>query len=188
MLNRPATGATPRVLERRLLLGAAFVGALGLSTVHLSLYQGAPWVPVLAGTAALLSFLIPHVLLARSRRSVDEFLLPLAAALTGVSLVTLYRLHPMYLLRQAAWVALGVAVLLVVLPTMSTLWWARRYRYLCGAAALMLLILTIAAGVITLVWPTPTLVVLAILFAVQIGCADDATEAWWGSEEHGQLC
>lgn len=147
MLNRDAAIAlTSRDLERRSLLGATLVGALGLSAVHLSVYRGAPWTPVLAGTAALFSFLIPHVVLARWGRRADELLLPPAAVLTSVSLVMLYRLSPTYLLRQSAWVALGLAVLLVALPTMSNLRWARRYRYLCGATALLLLALTIAVG------------------------------------------
>ena len=136
-----------RAGERRLLLGATLVGGFGLSVVHLSLYRGSPWAPVVAGSAALLSFLLPHIVLARARREADELLLPLAAGLTSVSLVMLYRLNPVYLFRQSTWVVLGVAVLLAILTIMSDLHWARRYRYLCGAAALTLLILTVAVGV-----------------------------------------
>jgi cell division protein FtsI/penicillin-binding protein 2/cell division protein FtsW (lipid II flippase) len=138
---------SPRALERRLLLSAALLGGVGLADVHLSLHRGEPWTPVLVGAGALLSFLVVHGVLAASKPDVDQLLLPLVAAMTSVSLVMIYRLKPLYLVRQSAWIILGLAALVAVVALMSDLRWVGRYAYLCGAAALLLLVVTVVAGV-----------------------------------------
>jgi len=139
------TGAA-RARERRLLVGAALLGALGLATVHLALYRSEPWTPVAAGALALGGFLVVHGALCAMRSEADPLLLPIAAGLSAVSLVMIYRVRPEYLLRQAAWVALGLAALLVVLGTLGDLRWVRRYAYLCAAAGMALLALTVTLG------------------------------------------
>ena len=141
------SGWTARHLERRLLVSVVLLGAAGLGLVHLMLHRGEPLEPVLIGVAALLSFFVVHVLLAASRPDADQLLLPLVAALTGLSLVMIYRLKPLYLVRQAAWVVLALAALVAVVAVMRDLRWVGRYTYLSGAAALLLLVLTVAGGV-----------------------------------------
>lgn len=137
----------PRALERRLLLNAVLLGGGGLAVVHLSLHRGEPWTPVLAGAGALLSFLVVHAVLAAARRDADQLLLPLVAAMTSLSLVMIYRLKPLYLARQSAWIVLALAAFVVVVAVLSDVRWVRRYTYLCGAAALLLLVVTVVAGV-----------------------------------------
>lgn len=138
---------TPRALERRLLLSAALLGGVGLASVHLSLHRGEPWTPVLVGIGALLSFLVVHGVLAASKPDADQLLLPLVATMTSVSLVMIYRLKPLYLVRQSAWIILALAALVAVVVLMGDLRWVGRYTYLCGAAALLLLVVTVVAGV-----------------------------------------
>ncbi len=133
--------------ERALLLWAVPLGILGLGTVHLSLYPAEPWAPVLAGTIALAGFLIVHGALCATANRADEVLLPIAAGLTSVSLVMIYRLRPEFLFRQAAWIALSLVALLIVLGTLGDLRWVRRYAYLCAAAGFALLVLTVTVGV-----------------------------------------
>ncbi len=135
-----------RAIERRLLLSAVLLGGAGLAIVHLSLHRSEPWTPVLVGAGALLSFLVVHAILAASWGDADQLLLPLVAAMTSLSLVMIYRLKPLYLVRQSAWVVLALAAFLAVVAVMRDLRWVRRYTYLCGAAALLLLIVTVAVG------------------------------------------
>ncbi len=135
-----------RTLERRLLLSAVLLGGAGLIIVHLSLHRGESWTPVLIGAGALLSFLVVHAILVALRPDADQLLLPLVAAMTSLSLVMIYRLKPLYLVRQSAWVVLALAAFLAVMAVMSDLRWVRRYTYLCGAAALLLLVVTVAVG------------------------------------------
>lgn len=136
-----------RARERRLLVGAALLGAMGLVTVHQALYGAEAWGPVAAGALALGGFLLVHAALCATRSASDQVLLPAAAGLSAVSLVMIYRLRPEYLVRQAAWVALGLSALLVVLGVVGDLRWVRRYAYLCAAAGMALLVLTVTAGV-----------------------------------------
>jgi len=136
-----------RTRERGLIAGAAALGALGLAAVHLALYASEPWRPVLAGAVALAGFLIVHAALCASGSAADEVMLPVAAALSALGLVFVYRLRPDYLLRQAGWIALGLVVLLLVLAILRDLRRLRRYAYLCAAAGLALLVVTVVAGV-----------------------------------------
>ena len=142
---RSARGQRP--LERGLLGWAVALGVFGLGVVHVSVYQGEPWSPVLAGTLALGGFLIVHAALSASRSQADEVLLPVAAGLSGLSLAMIYRLRPELLLRQSAWVALGLLAFLVVRGAMGDLRWLRRYAYLWAATGLSLLVVTVLFGV-----------------------------------------
>lgn len=140
-------GLAVRARERSLLFWAIALGLLGLATVHQSLYPVEPWAPVAAGAIALGGFLIVHGALCLTASQADEALLPVTAGLTSLSLVMIYRLRPEYLVRQAAWVALGLLTLLIVLAALGNLRWVRRYSYLCAAAGVALLALTVAVGV-----------------------------------------
>lgn len=135
-----------RTHERDLLLWAIPLGVLGLAVVHVAVYRSEPWVPVLAGTMALAGFLIVHAALCASGSDADEIVLPIAAGLSSLSLVMIYRLRPEYLSRQSAWIALGLLALLVTLGTLADLRWVRRYANLSAAVGLALLFLTVTVG------------------------------------------
>ncbi len=136
-----------RAVERALLLWAVALGTLGLCVVHLAVYPTESWAAVLAATLALAGFLIVHAALAVSQSDGDQVLLPIAAGLSSLSLIMIYRVRPEFLFRQSAWVALGLIVFLVVRGTMGDLRWVRRYAYLCAATGLTLLVLTVTVGV-----------------------------------------
>lgn len=140
------TALALRTHERDLLLWAIPLGVLGLAVVHVAVYGSEPWVPVLAGTMALAGFLIVHAALCTSGSDADEIVLPIAAGLSSLSLVMIYRLRPEYLGRQSAWIALGLLALLVTLGTLADLRWVRRYTNLSAAVGLALLVLTVTAG------------------------------------------
>ena len=136
-----------RIRERGLLAGAVGLGVVGLATVHLSLYGAEPWDPVVIGGIALAAFLVVHGALCASGSEADEIMLPVAAALSAIGFVMIYRLRPEYLVRQAAWTALGLTALLIILAIPHDLRWVRRYAYLCAAIGLALLAITVIAGV-----------------------------------------
>ena len=136
-----------RTAERSLVVAAAVLGALGLVAVHTALYPAEAWGPVAAGGVALAGFLVVHAALVVADSRGDEVLLPVAAALSAVGLVMIYRLRPDYAVRQAAWISLGLTSLLVALGTLGDLRWVRRYAYLCALTGIALLVLTVAIGV-----------------------------------------
>ncbi|HEV2439757.1 MAG TPA: FtsW/RodA/SpoVE family cell cycle protein [bacterium] len=136
-----------RTAERGLVAAAGVLGVLGLITVHAALYPAESWDPVVAGAVALAGFLVVHAALVVADSRGDEVLLPVAAALSAVGLVMIYRLRPDYAVRQAAWISLGLTSLLIALGTLADLRWVRRYAYLCALAGLVLLVLTVLIGV-----------------------------------------
>ena len=103
----------------------------------------AVWALVLTGL-----YLVAHLVVRRTAPFADPTLLPLAALLTAVGLTVIYRLDPVQARKQLVWVAIGVAVLAVVL------YWLRwdyrsleRYKYLFGISAVALLLLPSVPGV-----------------------------------------
>jgi cell division protein FtsW (lipid II flippase) len=136
-----------RAAERGLLAAAGVMGALGLVAVHAAMYPAESWDPVIAGGVALAGFIVVHAALVVADNRGDEILLPVAAALSAVGLVMIYRLRPDYAVRQAAWISLGLTSLLIALGTLADLRWVRRYAYLCALAGIVLLVLTVLVGV-----------------------------------------
>ena len=103
----------------------------------------AVWALVLTGL-----YLVAHLVVRRTAPFADPTLLPLTALLTAVGLTVIYRLDPVQARKQLVWVAIGVAVLTVVL------YWLRwdyrnleRYKYLFGISGVALLLLPSAPGV-----------------------------------------
>jgi cell division protein FtsW (lipid II flippase) len=136
-----------RTRERGLLAGAAALGVIGLSAVHTTLHPADPWRPVVIGGVALLGFLVVHGALCVSGSAADELMLPVAAGLSAIGLAMIYRLRPEYLVRQAAWIALGLAALVLILGVVRDLRGVRRYAYVCAATGLALLAATVVFGV-----------------------------------------
>lgn len=136
-----------RAEERGLIVRATLLGALGLAAVHLAVYTSDPWAPVLAGGLALGGFLVVHAALSVSRSEGDQLLLPIAAGLSALSLVMIYRVRPELLLREAVWVSLGLMTFVLVRMAVGDLRWVRQYAYVCGALGLVLLVATAAVGV-----------------------------------------
>lgn len=145
--SSPLPWVARRASERGLVAAAGVLGALGLLAVHAAMYPAESWDPVIAGAVALGGFLVVHAALVLADNRGDEVLLPVAAALSAVGLVMIYRLRPDYAVRQAAWISLGLTSLLIALGALTDLRWVRRYAYLCALTGIALLVLTILVGV-----------------------------------------
>jgi cell division protein FtsW (lipid II flippase) len=126
---------------------AGLIATIALTTVVLARDLTAPSRATAWGAVFLGLYLVAHAVVRRTVPYADGALLPLTAVLTGLGLVTIYRLDESDGLRQASWVAVGVAVLA------ATLVWLRHdyrvlesYRYLLGVAAVALLLLPSVPG------------------------------------------
>lgn len=94
-----------------------------------------------------LSFIFLHRQTMRKLPHRDPFLLPIVAMLSGIGLLTIWRLYPNLGLKQTIWLAL--ATLLVFLGTQfpDYLAYLRRYKYLWLIAGLVMTGLTILLGI-----------------------------------------
>jgi cell division protein FtsW (lipid II flippase) len=77
----------------------------------------------------------------------DPLLLPIASLMSGWGLLTIWRLDPVFGLRQTGWLAVSIFVLIASLHWNSSLNFLRRYRYLWLLGGLLLTALTLIFGV-----------------------------------------
>ena len=103
----------------------------------------------------VISFTSAHLFLSRYLPHRDPFLLPIAALLIGWGLLLIGRLAINFLLRQAVWLLISTAALLVIVrlrgdPSTglrASLRWLRRFRYTWLFGGLALLAATLIFGV-----------------------------------------
>lgn len=154
--NTWAAETTPSTDRREAaLLRLAFffllLAALGLSlspVVRLGDWSafGRGWghwlvIPVWLGCAV-----VAHRTLRRRCPQRDPYLLPTGLLLAGWGLLTIWRVAPAFGLRQTGWLALGTALLVLVVRQPADLRWLRRYRYLWLSGGVFLLSLTLVFG------------------------------------------
>jgi cell division protein FtsW (lipid II flippase) len=130
--------------ERILLaLGAVFV-ILNHLALTLALGQG------VMGLWPILIWLVcaaaAHFMLGRLLPQHDPYLLPVVMLLAGWGLTLVARLAPAFTIRQAIWVVIATAVMLVVGALPPDLRILRRYRYTWLLAGLVLLAATLLLG------------------------------------------
>jgi cell division protein FtsW (lipid II flippase) len=138
-----------RTVELLLLIGA--VGIVMLAYVNVEIATNGSIPPnLLAQGAGLLTIAVAFHLVLRWRASyADPLLLPIATLLNGLGLVMLHRIDIArgqsfadgLALRQLTWSALAVAIaaaVIILLPDHRLL---RRYTYIAGAAAVVLLLM-----------------------------------------------
>jgi cell division protein FtsW (lipid II flippase)/cell division protein FtsI/penicillin-binding protein 2 len=134
--------------RERLLLSVAFsfvlCGAIALALTS----PEQPAQPLLLVTLPFLfSFALLHAALNRCSPNRDPCLLPLCALLTGFGLVSIARLAPAFLPRQAAWVVIAALASVPALRLSKELRWLRRFRYTWLLGGLALLATTLVVGV-----------------------------------------
>jgi cell division protein FtsW (lipid II flippase) len=133
--------------ELAVLVLAALVGSAAFASAWIALRGGVDlgWLAPAALLAGL--FVVAHLATRAFAPLADPALLPLAAVLSALGLVFVYRIDPELGRKQLVWVAVGVAVFCAVL------WLLRydyrvleRYRYLFGISAVALLLLPSVPG------------------------------------------
>lgn len=91
-------------------------------------------------------FALAHRLTGRYLPNRDPFLLPVAALLSGWGLMTIWRLLPVFGIRQTIWLALSIGLVLVGLRLPHDLSFLRRYKYVWLFGGLGLTALTLIFG------------------------------------------
>jgi cell division protein FtsW (lipid II flippase)/cell division protein FtsI/penicillin-binding protein 2 len=133
--------------ERLLLVLAGLfvsIGAITLAAAELGHWSLVHWSLV---AVWVLCFGAAHVVLCRYAPDRDPLLLPLAGLLTGWGLLLIARLADVsFLLRQSIWLAISVAVFLLIAARPPGLRWLRRYRYTWLLGGLALLATTLVFG------------------------------------------
>jgi cell division protein FtsW (lipid II flippase) len=105
-------------------------------------YGWLPWAGLLAGL-----FVVAHVVARATVPDADPMLLPLTALLCAIGLTFIYRLDPEDGRKQLVWVAVGVAVFVLVLLWLRWDYRAlERYKYVLGISAIVLLMLPAVPG------------------------------------------
>lgn len=97
-------------------------------------------------TLLIAAFFGAHLILKASGHQGDEYLLPLAAMLTALGLVFLFRLDPVLARRQVAWSIIGLLVLVATVCGGRDYERLTQYPYLYLVLGLFFLLLTVIAG------------------------------------------
>jgi cell division protein FtsW (lipid II flippase) len=94
----------------------------------------------------LLAFILLHHWTVRRLPDRDAYLLPAAALLTGVGLLTVWRMDAVFGLRQTIWLLVVLLVAIVALRIERPLILLRRYKYVWLTSGLLLTALTFIIG------------------------------------------
>jgi cell division protein FtsW (lipid II flippase) len=145
VVELPSVSARNRELLTLLLAGlvasSAFASAWIAGAASID-YGWLPWAGLLAGV-----FFVAHVFSRATVPDADPMLLPLTALLCAIGLTFVYRLDPEDGRKQLVWVAVGVAVFVLVLLWLRWDYRAlERYKYVLGISAIVLLMLPAVPG------------------------------------------
>ena len=94
---------------------------------------------------ALAFFLLRRTILSKLHFH-DPYLLPVVALLTGLGLLTIWRLSPAFGLRQTLWLVIAITILIAAIRFELDLEILRRYKYILLFLGLFLTALTIIFG------------------------------------------
>ncbi len=91
-------------------------------------------------------FLLVHLFLRVAAPGADPFLLPLAALMSAIGIMMIYRIDPDYAAAQTTWLMAGLGLLVAVVVLLRNYRKLDDYIYLCGIAGVIFLLVAIVAG------------------------------------------
>jgi cell division protein FtsW (lipid II flippase) len=145
--TRPVTGNKAIRKDERSLL---FIVVLTLITasVFFQLTMPSSYGVKLFIAAGVLTFAfgLVHAVMCFTDKRGDEFLFPLAAMLTVIGLIFIYRLEPALAARQFVWTLIGLAVYLSVVTLLRNYRCLEDYQYLYIILGLVFLAITVIVG------------------------------------------
>lgn len=118
------------------LVPVALLTVCGFAAVFIARDQAISDTSLSYAAPFLLLYLVAHAVLRLMLPAADPYLLPIAALLTAIGEVEIYRMFPTLARDQALWIAIGVVVFAVVIVIASDQRRLERYRYTIGIAAL----------------------------------------------------
>lgn len=128
------------------LIPALVLTTLGFSLVYSVKSESLSWTSLTYGVLFLALFLIAHLGRRVLVRDADPYLLPITALLSTLGIVLLYRLDEDLALKQAMWLAAGLAAFLLVVAFVRDFRLLYRFRLWVGVLGLLLLLFTAAFG------------------------------------------
>ncbi|WP_227766927.1 FtsW/RodA/SpoVE family cell cycle protein [Zhaonella formicivorans] len=131
--------------EAMLLFFVALVVGCGALFFYLTTPEAGQGIIYAAGGLILLLFLL-HILLIWFNSDADQLLLPLAAMLTVLGLLGIYRVDPMLAARQWLWLMLGLAMLGMVVCFFKDYRVLEDYKYVFMVLAIIFLGITVLLG------------------------------------------
>jgi len=106
-------------------------------------YQFQHWVGIIVWGVI---FFLLHNQTSRKLPERDPFILPIVALLSGIGLMTIFRLYPNLGMRQTAWIAISALLVFLGIQFPVYLHYLRRYKYIWLVLGLILTGLTIFLG------------------------------------------
>jgi len=136
---------TARWHEFQLLLIVAILAALGTFFIY---YTGGENLQVLYYSGLLLGVLFfVHLVLVVLGQGTDQFLLPIAAMLSLLGLLGIYRVDPQMALKQWLWIMLGLFSFLLIIVFLRDYRKLEDYKFLFMVLAILFLLITVLLGV-----------------------------------------
>lgn len=130
----------------RLLLWPSLILVAGYGYMATLATDRPSWSPDYALVLLLAGYWGVHFILKAARHGGDEYLFPLAAMLTALGLVFLYRLDTGLAYRQIIWTAVGLLVFIVVAVGFRDYQRLEQYPYLFLSLGLFFLVITVLMG------------------------------------------
>ena len=128
------------------LLFVALVTAIGFLSVYTARQQEIDSTSLIYAGYFLALYAVAHIGLRAGLPDADPWLLPLAALLTAVGLIEIYRLNPTLARDQSIWIVVGLAGFLALILLVGDVRRLESYKYTLGALAVTLLLLTMVVG------------------------------------------
>ena len=136
-----------RLSELGLLLPACVIALAGAATLLLQRGGQLTTTALLPAIAVVALFVVAHFWLVARLPRADQTLLPLTAGLVGLGLTMVTRIEPTLAPRQLIWLVISFAVWAVAIGFPRPVRWLARYRYTSALAGILLLAVTMVAGV-----------------------------------------
>jgi cell division protein FtsW (lipid II flippase) len=135
----------PRNRELLLLIPALLLTVLGFVLVYFQMGRNTPSTLLYAVILVVL-FTIAHLGVRFLAPRADPYLLPLAALLSAIGIVFIFRLRADLAFKQSLWFVAGIAAFLLVLAVMRDMRTLCRLRFPVGILGLVTLLLTAFLG------------------------------------------
>lgn len=128
------------------LLPALILTTLGFALVYTQKAETLSWSSLTYGVLFLALFGIAHIGRRFLAAEADPYLMPVAALLSTLGLLLLYRIDEDLALKQAMWLVVGLIMFLLVLVFVRDLKMLSKYKFWIGLAGLLLLLVTAVFG------------------------------------------
>jgi cell division protein FtsW (lipid II flippase) len=128
------------------LVAVALLTGIGFLSVYTARQQEISSTSLIYAGFFFALYLVAHLGLRAGLPDADPWMLPLAALLTAIGLTEIYRLDPVLARDQSIWIVVGLIGFLGMILVVRDHRRLEPYKYTLGAAAVLLLLVTMAVG------------------------------------------